>query len=126
MIRLKTLREIISQNRIHSNTSIGTLKSIAKNHGVARFVIDSENKLHAGSAHHFYHDEIYPPNKNYENKNTIYGFVSHDKKNDKFTYSTYRNSDKSNSILNSMEKIHKMKVVDIKTHQGRTASEYCC
>lgn len=64
--------------KIHYNVTVNSLMGLAKEHGVTRFSITG-NKVDAGNAHHFYHDQIGP-------NSTIDGAIKYNKETDKHTF----------------------------------------
>lgn len=132
--------EMIDNTEVHNNISINKLKGITKQstHGISRFVIDTEGKLHgADAAHWLHHDIQYTPSDiekghdNYFENNKIHirGFMKHHG-NDKFSYSGSKfehvgrtNNEPDHPLLQKMRDTYKVKPVHDKIMRSELPKE---
>ena len=94
------------ERKPHYNVGINSLKNIAKGSktGVARFHITSKDRINAGDAYYFNHDDLIDQGHDWD-KPHINGFVKHDRTDNTYKYNMYKDRDKhlKHPILDKMK-----------------------
>jgi hypothetical protein len=94
------------ERKPHYNVGINSLKNIAKGSktGVARFHITSKDRINAGDAYYFNHDDLIDQGHDWD-KPHINGFVKHDRNDNTYKYNMYKDRDKhpKHPILDKMK-----------------------
>ena len=76
MKKLSVILEQLDPKRVFRNITPRTLMGLAKQHGTTRFVVDAQNRIHAGDAHHLIHDNLYIDRKHAEGSKDE-GIITH-------------------------------------------------
>lgn len=90
--------------KVYHNISPRTLMNLSKEHENTRFVIDGNDRIHAGHAGHFIHSDLYPSDKEvgYYNKLKFRGAVmTYNKKTGKHVFGGYNSPD--HPIINKLK-----------------------
>lgn len=83
--------------KVYHNISPRTLMNLSKEHGHTRFVIDGDDRIHAGAAHDFIHSNLYPKDVEFSDyrKNLKFAgaVMSYDKETGKHHFGGYNHPD---------------------------------